>query len=480
MSIRARLTIGIVALLLVILGVLGAAVVGATRSTLIAQVDATVVEAAQRFEVPNPGPPRRGDRDDHEERDHDDRPAVIDSTAGTQIERPVARMVYGPDGALLAASPSGYPDEPDPLPDLDLRSSEVEELPSGGIITVESEDDDLRYRAMVNRLEDGFVVVTAAPLAAVEKTVRDLLWLVGIASIAALGLAALGSSLLVRRGLQPIDRMIDTAAAIGAGDLSQRVDDADPRTELGRLGNALNEMLGQIERAADARAASEERLRRFVGDAAHELRTPLTSLRGYAELYRQGAMTDETAIRRGMGRIESEAIRMSRLVDDLLLLAKLDQQRELDREPIDLGAIARDAAQDFRAADPARPLQVDIQDGVVAAGDQVAVRQVIDNLLANARVHTPEGTPVSLTVRTAGREAEVVVADEGPGIPPDARTKIFERFGRVDPGRSRATGGSGLGLAIVVSLVASLGGSVTLDPTTTRGARFVVRLPLAG
>ncbi|MFM8594165.1 MAG: CorA family divalent cation transporter, partial [Chloroflexota bacterium] len=175
-----------------------------------------------------------------------------------------------------------------------------------GIVTLESADDDLRYRALVSQLRDGYVVVTAAPLGEAEDAIRQVLWWVLIAGLGALALAALGSSLMIRRGLAPIDRIIDTASASGAGDLSQRVAATDQRTELGRLGSALNDMLGQIERSADARAASEERLRRFVADAAHELRTPLTSLRGYAELYRQGALTDDEAIRRGMGRIEAE------------------------------------------------------------------------------------------------------------------------------------------------------------------------------
>jgi two-component system OmpR family sensor kinase len=245
------------------------------------------------------------------------------------------------------------------------------------------------------------------------------------------------------------------------------------------LGGALNEMLGQIEESTRQREANEQRLRRFVADAAHELRTPLTSLRGYAELYRQGALPTPAAVSRAMGRIESEAGRMGRLVEDLLLLARLDQQRALEWERVDLVALAHEAALDFAAVAPDRPFATELDGEAVVLGDRVRLRQVLDNLLANARTHTPAATPVRLAVRCRGQDAELVVADEGPGIPPESQERVFERFWRGDPGRTRQRGGAGLGLAIVASIVAAHGGTVDLFSEPGRGAVFTVRLSLS-
>jgi two-component system OmpR family sensor kinase len=300
-----------------------------------------------------------------------------------------------------------------------------------------------------------------------------ILLLVGALALIA---ATLASWWLIRRGLRPVDRMVDTAAAIAAGDLGRRVPDADPRTELGRLGGALNEMLHQIERAIHARTASEERLRRFVADAAHELRTPLTSLRGYAELYRQGALVGENGVANAMRRIEAEGARMARLVDDMLLLARLDQQRGIERRPVDVVALVREAAEDFRAVAPDRPLTETIDGEAIVTGDPARLRQVLDNLLTNARTHAPAGTAVHLSVAREGDQVAIAVADEGRGIPAEDRAKVFERFWRADPARGR--GGTGLGLAIVASLVAAHGGTVTVDGPPGKGARFTVRLPL--
>jgi two-component system OmpR family sensor kinase len=313
----------------------------------------------------------------------------------------------------------------------------------------------------------------------VDETVAHVVRAVALAALATLGVAAIVSWWLIRSGMRPVDRMIETAAAIAAGDLSRRVPDADPHTELGKLGTALNEMLSQIERSTAARAASEERMRRFVADAAHELRTPLTSLKGHAELYRQGALATPESVARAMGRIESSAGRMGRLVEDLLLLARLDQQRALEREPVDLVALAAEAAADFATLAPDHPFAQQLDGEAVVLGDRIRLRQVIDNLLANARTHTPATTPVRLTVRRCGQAAEMVVADEGPGIPPEAQERVFERFWRADPGRTRKRGGTGLGLAIVASIVAAHGGTVDLASAPGRGAAFTVRLPLA-
>jgi two-component system OmpR family sensor kinase len=403
----------------------------------------------------------------------------VTGTNESTYERPIARLVYAPDGELLDADPSGYPDAPDPLPVLPALSGSALARIEGRIVTLHDADGALAYRALAERRQDGTIVVTAAPLSDVEDTIAHVVRAVALAALGTLGLAALVSWWLIRAGLRPVDRMIDTAAAIAGGDLSRRVPGADPRTELGQLGTALNEMLGQIERSTAARVASEERMRRFVADAAHELRTPLTSLQGHAELYRQGALATPEAISRAMSRIESSTGRMARLVEDLLLLARLDQQRTLEREPVDLVALAREAAADFGAVAPDRPFEQQLEGEMVVLGDRIRLRQMIDNLLANAWTHTPTATPVRLSVRRRGQDAELVVADEGPGIPPEAQERVFERFWRADPGRTRQRGGTGLGLAIVASIVAAHGGTVDLASTPGRGTIFTVHLPLA-
>jgi len=520
-GIRARLTIGMAVLLLAGFALLGVVVVHTTHAALIEQVDARIRAATIRMGSHGESPGRGDSPDDERGRGRsyadqraEDRPDGPDAThaveyagantapglpagkatpgsrassspapgtAGTNTdpyERPIARLVYGPGGDLLTADPSGYPDAPDPLPVLSAVSGSALARIEGRIVTLHDADGALAYRALTERRQDGTIVVTAAPLSDVDDAIAHVVRAVALAALGTLGLAALVSWWLIRAGLRPVDQMIDTAAAIAGGDLSRRVDGADPRTELGQLGTALNEMLGQIERSTAARVASEERMRRFVADAAHELRTPLTSLQGHAELYRQGALETPEAISRAMSRIESSASRMGRLVEDLLLLARLDQQRTLEREPVDLIALAREAAADFAAVAPDRPFEQRLEGEVVVLGDRIRLRQVIDNLLANAWTHTPTATPVRLSVRRRGPDAELIVEDDGPGIPPEAHERVFERFWRADPGRTRKRGGTGLGLAIVASIVAAHGGTVDLATTPGRGTTFTVHLPL--
>ncbi|MGN6245965.1 MAG: sensor histidine kinase [Motilibacteraceae bacterium] len=315
----------------------------------------------------------------------------------------------------------------------------------------------------------------------------------------ALALMALAAWAMVRRSLRPLVQVERTAAAIAAGDLSRRVPESDPRTEVGGLSQALNTMLGQIEGAfrerqeseAEARA-SEARMRRFVADASHELRTPLTSVRGFAELYRQRNPDADPEDARLMQRVEEEARRMGVLVEDMLLLARLDQQRPLDRAPVDLLALAADAVHDARALAPGRPISLEVLDGPsvpVVTGDEHRLRQVLGNLVTNALRHTPETTPVVVRVGTRALDASsygmseaavLEVADQGPGLAPEDANRVFERFYRADSSRTRASGGSGLGLSIVAALTSAHGGRVELDTAPGRGATFRVLLPLAG
>jgi len=295
--------------------------------------------------------------------------------------------------------------------------------------------------------------------------------------IAILGLVTF---FVVRLGLRPIKRMTETATAIAGGDLSHRVPEVAPGTEAGDLGVALNTMMTKIEDAFDQRTASEARLRQFIADASHELRTPVTTIRGYAELYRSGGLQDPEQLAQAMRRTEQESMRMGSLVEDLLLLARLDQGRALESGAVDLGVLAVDAVSDARAVDPDRPVTASVAEGVAVEGDEGRLRQVVANLVGNALVHTPPGTPVRVKVSRAGSEAVLEVHDEGPGMPEPVAKRAFERFYRADPARSRHAGGSGLGLSIVRAIVQAHGGAVAIETAAGVGTTVRVTLPLNG
>jgi two-component system OmpR family sensor kinase len=299
----------------------------------------------------------------------------------------------------------------------------------------------------------------------------------GGATAGALAVVALVTWWVLRLGVRPVQRMAAAASAVGAGDLSARVPAGEPGTEVGELGVALNRMLGRIEEAFAERERADRRLRQFVADASHELRTPVTTIRGYAELYRAGGLPPGEPLDEAMRRTEQEAVRMGSLVDDLLLLARLDQGRPLGRAPVDLAAVVADAARDARAVDPSRPVTVAADGPLVVQGDDGRLRQVVANLVGNALAHTPPGTPVRLAARREGDRAVVEVADDGPGMAPEVAARAFERFFRGDPSRSRHRGGSGLGLAIVESTVAAHGGTVDLVTSPGEGTTVRVRLP---
>ncbi|MFI1167597.1 sensor histidine kinase [Streptomyces sp. NPDC020801] len=330
-------------------------------------------------------------------------------------------------------------------------------------------------------------VAVAASLDQVSSTAAQLhtaFLLIGGAVVTLLGLAGWFA---VRAGLRPLLRIEATAAEIAAGrPLSQRMPAESPRTEVGRLSTALNSMLTQIEAAFAARAESEERMRRFVADASHELRTPLAGISGFAELYRMGALPDAADVKRTMARIENEAVRMSGLVDDLLTLARLDEQRPLCLAPMDLRTLAVDALHDTTALDPTRPVSLtgpgsaDAPPGpALVLGDEARLRQVVANLVGNAVAHTPPGTPVRIGVGTGDGRGIIEVADTGPGLTAEQSARVFERFYRADASRSRQDGGgAGLGLAIVSALTTAHQGTVELQTVPGEGALFRVCLPL--
>jgi two-component system OmpR family sensor kinase len=324
------------------------------------------------------------------------------------------------------------------------------------------------------------VVVAAVPMDSYDATLGHLLLLELLVGAAVVVLLVLAAWLIVRRGLRPLERMGATARAIAGGELGRRVSPADPTTEVGRLGMALNTMLAQLEAAFTQRAAVEQRLRQFVADASHELRTPLTSMRGYAELARRNREMSPDELEVALGRIEAEARRMGVLIDDLLLLARLDQGRPLERAPVDLAALVADACSDARVSDPGRPVTAGVAASPTVTGDEPRLRQMLANLLRNALVHTDPGTPIEVELHEKRGWAVIEVIDHGPGIPAAARGRIFERFHRADPERSRDQGGSGLGLSIVAAVVGAHRGRVAVADTPGGGATFRVELPLAG
>jgi two-component system OmpR family sensor kinase len=396
-------------------------------------------------------------------------------------------VVFFPTNGLPAftvTNPTGVEDQP-AVPPLALSSPHVRKAQP---FTIGSTNSNEQWRVIAGKLANNRATfVVGIPLSGVKHTVGRLLLFTTLLGAAVLAACAALGSYAVRRAFRPLAQIEDTAAAIADGDLARRIPTRVANDEVTSLSRSLNAMLSQIEQSFAVREASEERMRQFVADASHELRTPLATVRGYAELYRQGAVRDASEVAGAMARIESEATRMGGLVEDLLMLARLDDERPLERQPVDLTVLAADAAQDARAIDPERPitvrgLQGDLAPTVVTA-DEATLRQVLANLMANALRHTPAGMPVDVLVGTEGvgeqSSAVIQVRDHGPGIPPETARRVFERFYRADPSRGRGSGGNGLGLAIVAAIVAAQGGKVGVAETPGGGATFIVQLPTA-
>jgi len=322
-----------------------------------------------------------------------------------------------------------------------------------------------------------FTVVVGVSLADVDQTIDRLRLVQVLGTMSVLAALGLVSWWMLRLGVHPIENMARTADLIAAGDLSPRVDHPGERTEAGRLGVALNAMLARIEDAFRAREASEARVRRFAADASHELRTPLTSIQGYAELWRAGGLRGESDLTEAMRRMEQEARRMGALVEDLLLLARLDQHRPLERSMLRLDTLVADAVSDARVVSPTRPIEL-TSSPVSVYGDEMRLRQVAANLLSNASTHTPADTPVRVSVGVVDGRARLRVADEGPGLAPEVAAKVFERFYRADPARTRSGGGTGLGLSIVAAIAEAHEGRATVISEVGRGSVFEVELPL--
>lgn len=324
-------------------------------------------------------------------------------------------------------------------------------------------------------------VVAAQSLRDLERTTSRLGFLFSLIGFVLLMLIAIAARTVIKVGLRPLEDAEKTAEEIAAGNYSARMPETNPGTEVGRLVTSLNSMLSRIEKSFSIQNESENKLRRFVADASHELRTPITAIRGFSELHRQGAVTGEKETTELIGRIESESKRMGSLVEDLLLLARLDQAREMDSKPVDINKVVEDAVISARAAGPEHPVTLNSSsDEIFTLGDEARIHQVVANLLANARAHTPAGTPISVSVKSTDAGVEVVVADEGPGLSSEDQKRIFERFYRADSSRVRTgADGSGLGLSIVDAVMRAHGGSVSVESTPGEGATFTLLFPRA-
>lgn len=395
----------------------------------------------------------------------------IPTTTSVTLLDENGRVTAGLGGDLNAASVATY---------LGGLTPAIAAQYNGSAFTIKAKEMEFRAVALVLP-NGGGTVVAAQSLNNLEKTVNKLGFFFFLISLLLISLIAIASRIVIKIGMRPLEDVEMTAEQIAAGDLSARMPDANPRTEVGRLVTSLNSMLGRIETSFDARTESENKLRRFVADASHELRTPLTAIRGFSELYRQGAVSGEEPTRELLGRIEGESKRMGSLVEDLLLLARLDQAREMESKPVNLGEVVESAVISARAAGPDHPVTFSATpDELFALGDEARIHQVIANLLANARAHTPAGTNIDVSLNRDEDGVRISVADNGPGLSEEDQKRIFERFYRADTSRVRVDGeGSGLGLSIVDAVMKAHGGSVSVQSEPGKGATFTLFFPVA-
>jgi two-component system OmpR family sensor kinase len=467
-SLRARLLVALLALTALGLLLLGGITYVEQRSFELDRVDDQVrtalpaVAGAMGDRGAEPGPPREGG-------------PPPGGAPGSGLPPGSYGELRDTDGNVIDAHVFTY--EQDITADPKLPR----EMPLGRVFTVHGQNGDTNtYRVYADRdrRDANRIIVAAAPLGEIDQRLNRLLVVESLVIVLVLFVLGAVAWAVVRVGLMPLDRMGHTAGAIAGGDLSHRVESTDPRTEVGRLGIALNAMLDRLEHAFSQREASENRLRRFLADASHELRTPLASIRGYAELFRMGAASDPAEAARAMQRIEDEAARMGVLVEDLLTLARLDEIAEAPHREIDLGALAEDAVSDARVTAPDRSITLAASEGTVVLGDAHQLRQVLANLMRNALVHTPAGTGIDVSVANGNERVRLVVRDHGPGLPTDDPDALFERFWRAEGGRERGRAGAGLGLAIVAAIVDAHGGTVGAANAPDGGAVFSVELPV--
>ena len=475
-SLLNRLTLGVV--LLSAMGFLASDVAAQTlmRSYLTQQMDSELLSVAGGSfpRVERAGIAREA-RENQRDDESDDAPAVPLQSVPTSI----SLTLIGPAGIILGQIGG------------DLNSTEItsylqsitpEQVIERGNqpFTIEAPQSD--FRVIAQRLPTGLgIVVVAQSFEDIDRTLLRLQGLFILIGLVMILFIALASRKVITVGLRPLATVEATAERIAEGDLTARLPDLKPNTEVGRLVNTLNMMLGRIEESFSARVESESKLRRFVADASHELRTPITAIRGFAELHRQGAVTGEEKTKELIGRIENESKRMGSLVEDLLLLARLDQSREMKAEPVNLSKLVSDAVESARAAGPSHLVNFSNSDEeIYALGDNDRIHQVVANLLANARTHTPAGTKIDVSVIQSEDGVRIRIADNGPGLSEKDQSRIFERFYRADASRVRTDGeGTGLGLSIVDAVMRAHAGQVSVESELGKGAAFTLFFPLS-
>ncbi len=452
MTLRARLVLSITALMVVMVLVLGAVAVRSAERVLVAEVDAGLVEVANRFRLGG---------------------AIGDILGGrSALRQTYALVAIGPNGRTLAEVPSGFEGDPDPLPDVTALTA----ADGRRLVTLPATEGDLEYRALVAAGPRGSTIVLAEPLRVVATATTRLLRLTVAGGLVVLGLGATATWWTVRRETRAIDGMVAAARGVAAGDLSRRVTDEPSAEELAELRDALNDMFERNEQAFATERATRDRLRRFVADASHELRTPITAISGYAQLHRMGGLTDPDDRAAAMARIETETARMEGLIDDLMLLARLDREPERSHERVVLAPVLAAVVADHRAISSDHPVDLEVDPGLAVSGNAGAITQVVGNLLANVRAHTPPGTSVQVTAHRAGDDVGITVSDDGPGVDDEHLPRLFDRFYRAEDPLRRSGPGSGLGLAIVAGLVESMAGSVAAATPPGGGLAVSVRL----
>ena len=476
MSLRLRLLLALVGLVAVGLLVADGVTYFSLQSFLLQRVDQQLEAAPQPMlnvlRISNSGLPG-------------DVPAVPSSESAVLPPGTYGCLIDA-SGQVLAQTVISYGGSTPPVPSLpaDLVRTTAKGNGQTTFTASAKGHSSLRFRVATRRVastETGevYTLAVAIPLADVTQTLQRLLLVEIVATLAVLIGLGLLAWWIVRREMQPLEDMAATAGAIAAGDLSRRIERADSRTEVGRLGLALNAMLAQIEVAFTRSHNSENALRRFLAQASHELRTPLSSIRGYAELFRRGARERPEDLDLAMRRIEQEAARMGILVEDLLLLARLDEGRALDREPVDLTQLAADAVADARILEPGRDIALAQGESIVVLGDESRLRQVFTNLVVNALRHGGEQARVRVATSAAGGRAVIEVSDDGVGMTSEVAARVFEPFYRPQESRAKGEGTAGLGLSIVAAIAEAHGGGVDLETAPGQGARFRVSLPLA-
>ena len=478
-SLRRRITFGILILTATGYVISGVIAQQALKGYLLHQVDSQLV-ALSGGTLPRVAAFGIADSDDFEENRDErrkNRPLIV-ATPLQRIPTSTSITLLDSNGTVLAELGGDLNSSPIANYLGGLSMKDVADL-NGEAFTVKGTRDDFRAIAVV--LPNGAgSVVAAQSLGDLNRTVDRLGLLFLLIGLLLLTLITVATRLVIRIGMRPLKDVEATAGEIAGGNLSVRMPDANPDTEVGRLVTALNSMLSRIEGSFAARVESEDRLRRFVADASHELRTPITAIRGFSELYRQGAVQGEQPTKDLVARIEGESVRMSTLVEDLLLLARLDEERQMEMKPINLVGIVDAAVSSARVSNPHHKIELEKPSHeIFILGDAPRVHQVIANLLANAGVHTPMGSQVALTISQEALGVAVAVSDNGPGLSPEAQSKIFQRFYRADPSRARVDGeGSGLGLSIVDAVMRAHGGSVSVQSEPGNGAKFTLFFPL--